>query len=89
VERLDFLPESVAHGRFEVHSDGMSDSGRDGEYFWCLRHHRVEILPDVCPAQYRLGPYDSVADAERALDTVEKRNAAWDAEDARWNGEEP
>jgi hypothetical protein len=46
-------------------------------------------MADACPMQYRLGPYDSVADAERALDTVEKRNAAWDAEDARWNGEEP
>ncbi|GAA0813481.1 hypothetical protein Sya03_56080 [Spirilliplanes yamanashiensis] len=72
-----------------MHSDGMSDGGRSGGYFWCLRHSRVETLADACPMQYRLGPYDSVADAERALDTVEKRNAAWDAEDARWNGEEP
>jgi hypothetical protein len=75
----------VADGRNEVHSDGMSDGG----YFWCLRHKRVESGDDLCPAQYRLGPYDSAADAERALETVDKRNAAWEAEDARWHGEQP
>ena len=85
----DFLPESVAHGRFEVHSDFMNDSGPGrGDYFWCLRHNRVESGDDVCPAQYRLGPYASADDATRALETVEKRNQAWDAEDARWTGEE-
>jgi hypothetical protein len=83
-----FLRESVAHGRFEVHSDLMSDSGRGGGYFWCLRHHRVETAANLCPAQYRLGPYASADDAERALEKVEERNKAWDAEDARWAGEE-
>ena len=39
------------------------------------------------PRQYRLGPYASADDATRALETVEKRNAEWDAEDARWTGE--
>ncbi len=87
MEKPGFLPESVAHGRFEVHSDGMNDSGPGGGYFWCLRHNRVETGDDVCPAQFRLGPYASADDATRALETVEKRNAAWDAEDARWTGE--
>ena len=89
LENLDFLPESVAHGRFEVHSDFMSDSGSGGGgYFWCLRHNAVEAGDDICPAQFRLGPYASADDATRALETVEKRNAAWEAEDARWTGEE-
>jgi hypothetical protein len=88
VEAWAFLCESVAHGRFEVHSDVMSVSGRGGGYFWCLRHSRVETGDEVCPAQYRLGPYPSADAATRALETVEKRNAAWDAEDARWSGEE-
>jgi hypothetical protein len=87
MEKKGFLPESVAHGRFQVHSDCMNDSGSGGGYFWCLRHNRVETGDDVCPAQFRLGPYASADDATRALETVEKRNAAWEAEDARWTGE--
>ena len=61
----------------------MSDDG----YFWCLRHHRVEQGDDVCPARYRLGPYESALEAEFALQRVQERNEAWDAEDARWEGE--
>jgi hypothetical protein len=89
MEIVDILPESVALGRFGVHSNFMNDSGPGrGAYYWCLRDNRVETGDDVCPAQYRLGPYASADDATRALETVEKRNAAWDAEDARWTGEE-
>ena len=89
MEILDFLPESVAHGRFQVHSDFMNDSGLGkGAFYWCLRHNRVETGDDLCPAQYRLGPYATADDAARALETVEKRNAEWDAEDARWTGEQ-
>jgi hypothetical protein len=89
LEDLGVLQVSVAHGRLEVHSDCMNDSGPGGGgYFWCLRHNRVETGDDMCPAQYRLGPYPTAQDAARALETVEKRNAEWDAEDARWTGEE-
>ena len=89
MEILDFLPESVALGRFGVHSNFMNDSGPGGgAYFWCLRHNRVETGGDLCPAQFRLGPYATADEATRALETVEKRNAEWDAEDARWTGEE-
>lgn len=83
-----FLCETVALGRFAVHSDPMSDSGRGTEYFWCTRHHRVETEADVCPARYVLGPYRSKADAEHALQTVQERNEVWDEEDRRWAGEE-
>lgn len=59
----------------------------DGPYYWCIRHKRVESGDDRCPAQYGLGPYPSAAEAARALETVDRRNAAWEAEDVRWNGE--
>lgn len=66
----------------------MSDSGSGGPYFWCTRHHRVESEADVCPATFVLGPYPSAADAGNALQTVQERNEAWEAEDARWAGED-
>ncbi|GGN79989.1 hypothetical protein GCM10010112_55030 [Actinoplanes lobatus] len=87
MEIRDILPESVALGRFKRHSDGMNSGLGGSGYFWCLRDHRVESGDDVCPAQYRLGPYATADEATRALETVEKRNAEWDAEDARWTGE--
>jgi hypothetical protein len=63
------------------------DSGVSGEYYWCLRHQRVEWGDDVCRAKHRLGPFETVAEAERALATVRQRNEVWDAEDRRWHGE--
>ncbi len=66
----------------------MSDSGSEARYFWCLRHHRTETEADVCPAKFVLGPYTSAVDAGEALQLVRQRNEAWDAEDARWAGEE-
>ena len=62
----------------------MSD---EQEYWFCLKHKTVEP-EDGCRNQDRLGPYATADDATRALETVEKRNAEWDAEDARWTGEE-
>ena len=83
------MGETVALGRFSVHSVLMSDSGPGGGgYFWCLRHQRVESGADLCAAKYRLGPYDSKAEAEQALQRVSDRNEEWEAEDARWTGEE-
>lgn len=69
-----------------VHSDVMSNSGVGERYFWCLRHHRVETTANACAERYRLGPYNTAAEAERALQTVAERNEALDAEDARWTG---
>ncbi|MFZ2503271.1 MAG: hypothetical protein WAW88_11420 [Nocardioides sp.] len=52
--------------------------------FWfCTKHHAVENGPDMCPVIDRLGPYDSQADAERALDKARERNEAWD-NDPNW-----
>jgi len=58
------------------------------EYYWCLRHQRVESGDHVCPARHRLGPFPTVAEAERALEKVQQRNEAWEAENARWNGDD-
>lgn len=66
----------------------MSNSGTGERYYWCLRHHRVETGEDACAGRYLLGPYPSAGEAEHALERVRERNAAWDAEDARWSGEE-
>ncbi len=84
-----FYAESVAAERFAVHSDVMSNSGGGRRYYWCLRHNRVETDDNACAERHRLGPYDTAAQAERALDRVAERNAAWEAEDARWSGEDP
>ncbi|HEY8452220.1 MAG: hypothetical protein FWJ70_14485 [Micromonosporaceae bacterium] len=61
--------------------------GRGDGYYWCVRHDRVESGDDRCRAAYRLGPFETVAEAERALETVRERNQRWDEEDARWYGE--
>ena len=83
-----FCAESVALVGFAVHSVVMSSSGA-GQYYWCLKHSRVESDANLCPSVERLGPYGTEAEAARALDRVAERNAAWDAEDERWNGERP
>lgn len=66
----------------------MSNSGTEVRYYWCVRHNRVESDAGACAARYRLGPYRSAGEAEQALERVRERNAVWDAEDARWAGEE-
>jgi len=67
---------------------GHIEAMRENEYWWCLRHSRVESGDDMCPARFRLGPYPTAAEAEHALERVQERNEAWDAEDRRWWGEE-
>ena len=62
----------------------MSD---DGDFWFCLRHHRVEPRGDSCPWKDLLGPYATEAEASRALDKVEERNREWDT-DPRWNEED-
>ncbi len=65
----------------------MSNSGFATRYYWCLRHNRVETDDNKSAERYLLGPFATATEAEHALDKVAERNAAWDAEDARWNGE--
>jgi hypothetical protein len=57
--------------------------GKAGEWYYCLRHQRVEEGPD-CPAKNRMGPYPTRADAEHAMETAAERNQEWDT-DPRWH----
>lgn len=59
----------------------------DEEWFWCLRHGRAEPASEVCRAKDRMGPYRSKSEAEHWRERVEERNAAWDAEDRRSQGD--
>lgn len=53
-------------------------------YWFCVKHHAVESGPDMCPPIDRLGPYDTEAEAQRALEKAAERNDAWD-NDPNWN----
>ena len=53
------------------------------KWYYCLNHHRVEPQDGCSPAD-RLGPYASEAEAARALEKVQERNAAWD-DDPNWS----
>jgi hypothetical protein len=54
----------------------------DGEQRWwfCLKHNTVESN-ETCPGKDRLGPYPTKEAAEHALETVQRRNEEWDAQD--------
>lgn len=58
------------------------------EWFWCLRHQRVEGPEEYCGAEDRLGPYASAAEAENWRERVAERNEEWDADDRAWEGDE-
>ncbi|TYL45070.1 hypothetical protein FXB39_20025 [Nocardioides sp. BGMRC 2183] len=52
--------------------------------FWfCIKHHRVEG-DEGCRAKDRLGPYDTEAEASRALEIAAERTAEWE-NDPKWN----
>lgn len=71
-------PRFPRFGRF-----GRGPTGRAGEWFYCLKHRRVEEGPE-CPAKDRLGPYASREEAARAIDIARDREQAWRS-DPRWN----
>lgn len=54
-----------------------------GEWYWCLKHGRVEP-PDGCRAADRLGPYPTREAAANWRETYEARNQQLDAEDQAW-----
>jgi hypothetical protein len=56
-------------------------------WWWCLKHRAVE--PDSgCVNSDRLGPFATVEEAARALQTVQERNARQDKEDAGWEDDD-
>lgn len=52
-------------------------------YWFCLTHHVVEP-EEGCPNKDRLGPYETEAEAARALEHAAERTEAWD-KDPVWN----
>ncbi|MBI1349855.1 MAG: hypothetical protein GC156_01905 [Actinomycetales bacterium] len=49
-------------------------------WYYCLVHQRVEP-EEGCANAERLGPYDTKAEAENALELARERNAAFDADE--------
>lgn len=58
----------------------MSD---DDQWWWCLRHERVEH-GEGCPHSERLGPYPTEEAARNWKKKAEENTEAWDDEDERW-----
>ncbi|WP_106538983.1 hypothetical protein [Haloactinopolyspora alba] len=56
----------------------------DGPWYWCLDHAEVE--PEAgCPNDRRMGPYETVAEAETAISRARARTEAMDRADAEWD----
>lgn len=53
----------------------------DKNWWFCLKHMAVEHGAG-CPDKDRLGPYPTSDAAAHALETVQRRNAEWDAADS-------
>ncbi|RZU62959.1 SPOR domain-containing protein [Zhihengliuella halotolerans] len=53
---------------------------RTGDYWFNVNTHEVEVGPQSDWSQL-LGPYATRAEAEAALEKVQKRNEAWDKDD--------
>ncbi|WP_228977316.1 hypothetical protein [Streptomyces sp. DH12] len=58
-------------------------AGKPGEWFYCLRHGKVEEGPE-CPAKDRFGPYPTRQEADRAMETARERDLEWE-NDPRWH----
>jgi hypothetical protein len=63
----------------------MSTKDLSGTFWFCVEHHTVEPFHG-CGSNQRLGPFETEAEAAKALDTVAERNRRYDAEDAAWEG---
>jgi hypothetical protein len=51
-----------------------------GPWYWCLDHHKVEP-EDGCANDRRMGPYETVQEAERAPERAKARSEQWDRDD--------
>ncbi len=64
-------------------STGALVGDMNEEWYYCLDHKTVEPL-DGCRATVRIGPFPTRDEAAKALETVERRNKAWE-DDPDWN----
>ena len=51
------------------------------QWWYCLKHNRVEGSDTACAGKDLLGPYPTREEAARALERVQERNREWDAKD--------
>ena len=51
------------------------------QWWYCLKHNRVEDSSTACPGKDLLGPYPTREEAARALEKVRERNKEWDDQD--------
>ena len=51
------------------------------QWWYCLKHNRVEGSDTDCAGKDLLGPYPTREEAARALERVQERNREWDAQD--------
>lgn len=58
------------------------------QWYWCLRHQRVEPADEGCANDQRMGPYPSREEAEHWKAKVAARNEEWDEEDREWEGDD-
>jgi len=66
----------------------MSEDGTTGiEYYYNVRTQMVE-KGRQSSWEHLMGPYDTVAEAEKALEIAKKKSDAWDKDDAAWRGDD-
>ena len=58
------------------------------QFWYCLVHKKVEG-EEGCPNSERLGPFDTRAEAENAIELAHERNEQWDRNEDEWNGRPP
>lgn len=61
----------------------MSDTPQSEQYWYNTKTSQVEKGPQSS-WENRMGPYDTEAEAQAALDTAASRSASWDREDKKW-----
>ncbi|WP_084103374.1 hypothetical protein [Demequina sp. NBRC 110056] len=63
-----------------------SESGESTQYWFNTRTRTVE-KGRQSSWEHLMGPYDSEAEASRALEKAQERTEAWDDDDAEWRGD--
>ena len=54
------------------------------DFWFCVKHHKVEQGEDMCAPIDRLGAFGTREEDEGALGKAEQRNEEWD-NDPKWN----
>ena len=65
----------------------MTSRELSDEYWFCLKHHRVERYEETDSAN-RIGPFPTEAEAANALQTISDREKAYDKSDSEWEDDE-